>query len=98
MVKCITAVSKEWCFIHKNVGPSDKKIEMFGVWWISKALMDVQHQERTCQHKFPPKFIETEKPGFSVVIWSEMNCILDRFWTWEWRKKIEIVVIQSTVG
>ena len=63
---------------------------MFEVWWISKALMDVQHQERTCQHKFPPKFIETEKPGFSVVIWSEMNCILDRLWTWEWRKKIEI--------
>ena len=33
---------------------------MFGVCWISKALMDVQHQERTCQQKFPPKFIETE--------------------------------------
>ena len=27
----------------------------------------MQHQERTtCQHKFPPKSIETEKPGFSV--------------------------------
>ena len=28
--------------------------------------MDVQRQERTCQNKFPPKSIETEKPGFSV--------------------------------
>ena len=28
--------------------------------------MDMQRQERTCQHKFPPKSIETEKPGFSV--------------------------------
>ena len=30
--------------------------------------MDVQHQERMCQHKFPPKFIETEKTGFSVKV------------------------------
>ena len=30
--------------------------------------MDVQYQERAiCQHKFPPKLIETEMPGFSVV-------------------------------
>ena len=35
----------------------------------SNALMDVKHQERTtCQHKFPPKLIETEKPGFSVML------------------------------
>ena len=27
--------------------------------------MVVQHQERMCQHKFPPKSIETEKPGLS---------------------------------
>ena len=32
--------------------------------------MAVQHQERTtCQHKFPPKLIETEKPGFSVKVY-----------------------------
>ena len=32
--------------------------------------MVVQHQEKTtCQHKFPPKSIETEKPGFSVKLY-----------------------------
>ena len=31
--------------------------------------MVVQNQERaTCQHKFPPNSIETEKPGFSVKV------------------------------
>ena len=29
--------------------------------------MNVQHQERAkCQHKFPPKLIETEKPVSSI--------------------------------
>ena len=28
-----------------------------------------QHQDRiTCQHKFPSKTIETEKPGFNVKV------------------------------
>ena len=31
--------------------------------------MVVQHQERTtCKPKFPPRLIETEKPGFSVKV------------------------------
>ena len=31
--------------------------------------MIVQHQKRTtCQHKFPPKSSETEKPGLSVKV------------------------------
>ena len=30
--------------------------------------MDVQHQERKCQQKFPPKSIKTEEPGFSVKV------------------------------
>ena len=35
----------------------------------SERAVLVQHQERTtCQHKIPPKLIETEKPGFSVKV------------------------------
>ena len=36
---------------------------------IARAVKVVQHQERTtCQHKFPPKSIETEKSGFSAKV------------------------------
>ena len=66
--------------------------------------MVVQHQERMCQHKFPPKSIEMESldsvlrwyrlPWFGHVKQSELYTgqILD----WKW-KEIEVVVVQRSV-
>ena len=56
MIECITAVSEGLCVIYHNVGPSDKMIRLE-----CSAVLVMQHQERTFQHKSPPKSIETEK-------------------------------------
>lgn len=67
MVKCITAASEGQCFVHQNVVSSDK---ISNVWKVVKEQWSLgcATEKRTCIHEFPPKLIESEKPGFRVKV------------------------------